>query len=261
MTERIPPLEGGRNFRDLGGYPTEDGRVVRWGQLYRSGAMSALTEADYRYLASLRIAAICDFRATRERDSEPTLWPGPDAPAMYARDYDMRMASVRAAVDQGERTAAAMETAMIGFYADLAYEHAESYQLLFNAMLEGRLPLVFNCSAGKDRTGVAAALILSLLGVPREHILDDYSLSEKLVDFEGLAARAGASDTATGFTSLKRFTPEARAPLLRSNPAYLIHALEEIERREGSIANFLQSQFGVGPRETEALRGALLQPA
>jgi protein-tyrosine phosphatase len=260
MGERVLPLEGGRNFRDLGGYATTDGRRVRWGRLYRSGALSDLTQADHRYLADLGIAAVCDFRATSERASEPTRWPG-EPPMTYARDYESMGSKLRASLAEGHMTAETMEAAMIGFYEDIAYDHVESYRMMFSAMLEHRFPLVFNCSAGKDRTGMAAALILELLGVPRAQILLDYSLSETLYDFERLAVKAGASETATGFSSLKRLTPEVRAPLLRSNPAYLAHALDELERREGSVAGFLEAHIGVGPREAEALREVLLERA
>jgi protein-tyrosine phosphatase len=256
--ERTLPLEGGRNFRDLGGYPTEDGRTVRWGQLYRSGALSELTPADYRHLAGLGIATICDFRANGERTSEPTLWPGANAPVIHARDYEMGTPHVRAALKNPDRTVELMKAAMMSFYADLPYDHMESYRRMFGELVAGRVPLVFNCSAGKDRTGVAAALILSVLGVARETILADYSLSEQLVDYDGLATRTDTGGTSTGFSALSRFPQDIRAPLLRSDPAYLSFALEEIERRDGSVADYLRSQLGVGPQEVTALRDLLL---
>jgi protein-tyrosine phosphatase len=150
---------------------------------------------------------------------------------------------------------------MHGFYADLPYDHSECYARMFGELLAGRTPLVFNCSAGKDRTGVAAALIFSALGVPREHILHDYSLSEQIVDYDALASGANVSRTATGFSALRSVPKEIRTPMLRSDPEYLAAALDEIVRRDGSVAGYLKSQVGVGREEAETLRGLLLQDA
>ena len=83
------PLQGGRNFRDLGGYPTVDGRRVKWGRLFRSGTMAFLTDSDYDFLSNLGIAAVCDLRSTGEREAEPTQWrtdPPAEYVAIYAKD-------------------------------------------------------------------------------------------------------------------------------------------------------------------------------
>jgi protein-tyrosine phosphatase len=153
-----------------------------------------------------------------------------------------------------------IRTAMLGFYEELPYDHAESYQFLFEELLAGNVPLVFNCAAGKDRTGVAAALVLGALGVPRDHILEDYSLTERLVDFEALVMQGDASDQTTGFNAIRALPREIRAPVLRSDPDYLASALDAIDRREGSLDDFLARQFGVGLGEREALRELLLEP-
>ena len=83
---RVLPLEGGRNFRDLGGYETEDGRRVRWCRLFRSGAMARLTPSDYSYLSTLGIRVVCDFRSRAERADEPTRWLADPAPRFLAWD-------------------------------------------------------------------------------------------------------------------------------------------------------------------------------
>src|SRR5471032_2394913 len=77
--QRVLPLVGGRNFRDIGGYRAMDGRQVRWGSVYRSGALSYLTTEDYTHLTPLRIRVICDFRTACEREREPTQWPDSNA--------------------------------------------------------------------------------------------------------------------------------------------------------------------------------------
>jgi protein-tyrosine phosphatase len=261
MSQRLLPLEGGRNFRDMGGYGTDDGRVVRWGRLFRSGAMSELTEADRRYLADLGIAVICDFRTTGERVDEPTLWPGEAGPVIRARDYEINASNMRRAAESGGPTDQVMQEAMKGFYADLPYGHLESYQIMFGELLAGNVPLVINCSAGKDRTGVGAALLLSALGVRWDEIVHDYSLSDQLVDFEAVATRAGATESTTGFAAIAKMSREVRSPMLRSDPIYLVAMREEVERREGTLANYLKTHLDIGARETKALQDLLLQSA
>src|SRR5512145_712402 len=94
QVNRLLPLEGGRNFRDLGGYATRDGRRVRWGRVYRSGVMSYLTDADRTRLDALGLRTLCDFRAPGERKREPTNWWSPDVQLLHW-DYDFRNVSLR----------------------------------------------------------------------------------------------------------------------------------------------------------------------
>src|SRR5277367_5117220 len=92
---RMIPLQGGRNFRDLGGYTTVDGRRIRWGRVFRSGAISYLTDRDHEYLKPLGIRTVCDLRSPRERQREPIRW-GSDQPDILEWDYDGRSVSLRA---------------------------------------------------------------------------------------------------------------------------------------------------------------------
>jgi len=257
--ERVLPLAGGRNFRDLGGYRSVDGRMVRWGRLYRSGVMSELTDTDYGYLSSLGIAVICDFRSTPERNAAPDRWVGPNPPQVYTRDYEMDESTLRALASKGGATAADTRAAMIATYVDLPYAFADSYRRMFAEILAHRLPLTFNCSAGKDRSGVAAALILTALDVPHEQVVIDYTLSEKVVNDRRLSQQPPAPHGASGFEFIQKLPPEALAPLGRSDPAYLAAAFTEIERRDGSVANYLSSRLGVGPREVKELQRTLLK--
>jgi protein-tyrosine phosphatase len=91
---RLLPLQGGQNFRDLGGYRTRDSRTVRWGVLFRSGAMNALTPADFAYLGRLGIRTVCDFRSTDERNAAPVQWPVNVSPKIFGDDYKMDMAGL-----------------------------------------------------------------------------------------------------------------------------------------------------------------------
>jgi protein-tyrosine phosphatase len=260
--ERLLPLQGGRNFRDLGGYRASDGRRVKWGQVFRSGTMAQLTDSDYELLSTLGIRVVCDFRATDEREREPTVWRTSGTKADYrTRDYKLE-SSLSAVMRGGTPTPDTIKAAMTNFYGELAYTHADSFRTMFKALAAGQVPLAFNCSAGKDRTGLAAALLLTLLGVPRETVVDDYALSERIVDYEaefvGKGKQTGvAKPNAAG--SLAHLPPEVRAPLLRSDPDYIRAALKSIEQREGSIDAYFQRVLNITQDEQARIRELLLE--
>jgi protein-tyrosine phosphatase len=181
VAERLLPLEGGRNFRDLGGYSGHGGKTIAWGRLYRSGVMNELTAADRAYLASLGIATICDLRSAEELKSEPSAMTAADGADIITFDYDMRqtMASLGALMTAKTREEAV--TAFAAGYVGMTDFLAPHYTDLFARLVREEVPLAVNCSAGKDRTGIAAALILSVLGTPRDEVIADYALSETYV--------------------------------------------------------------------------------
>jgi protein-tyrosine phosphatase len=260
--ERLLPLQGGRNFRDLGGYRTSDGRRVKWGQVFRSGTMAQLTDADYQLLSTLGIRVVCDFRATDEREREPTIWRTSGTQADYrTRDYALE-SSLSGVMRQGAPTPEAIKAAMTAFYGELAYTHADSFRTMFKALAAGEVPLAFNCSAGKDRTGLAAALLLTMLHVPRESVVEDYALSERIVDYEaefiGKGKQTGMAKPGAA-SSLAHLPPEVRAPLLRSDPDYIRAALKSIEQREGSIGAYFQRVLNITNDEQARIRELLLE--
>lgn len=250
IAERLLPLQGGRNFRDLGGYGTTDGRRVRWGRLYRSGSMASLTDSDYRYLARLGIRTVCDFRSNSERNAEPTLWKATPTAEIVTWDYEMASQAgelvklIRAGV-----TAERMNLVMAGFYGSLPYEYAERYRRMFGELVAGSVPLAFNCSAGKDRTGVAAVLILSALGVPRETVIDDYLLSNVYLPPESGAKAVAAMGMPTEIAKL----------LGGVERSWIEATLATVERQDGSIESYLEKRLGVGPAEIARLRSLYLE--
>lgn len=263
---RLLPLEGGRNFRDLGGYPTSDGRHVRWGRVFRSGMMADLTDADYDYLSALGIRVVCDFRSDAERSAEPTDWRA--TPAIDYRTWDYReddgtgglqLSEVLSRPDvTPEQVAAAMEDG----YPNIAEAHSEKYSEVFHRLAAGELPLAFNCSAGKDRAGTAAALILSALGVPREIVVEDYALSERVVDYEAelLARDDGDEDgDRTLYAIMAQRQAELIRPLLRSDPAYIRRTFAYLDETYGGVMGYIRSELQMDDSELERMRAALLE--
>lgn len=255
---RLLPLEGGRNFRDMGGYTTADGRTVKWGTLFRSGTMYKLTTDDYRYLGNLGIQVVCDLRSNAERESEPTKWAAGDT-EYRSFDYGMEMGGGLMQLFQKEGiTPEEVSEAMAGSYREIAYEHASRYIEIFDELAKGRTPLAFNCSAGKDRAGTAAALILAALGVSEEKIIEDYSLSEKYVDYMAEFKESGEEDPDGPVAFLSKLPEELVAPLMRSDPKYIRTAFAQIKKDHGSVLNFIQTELGVDDAELEAIRNRLL---
>jgi protein-tyrosine phosphatase len=255
---RLLPLQGGHNFRDLGGYATADGRRVRWRHLFRSGTLAHLTQSDRDALAALGVRAICDLRASSEREAEPSAWAPADGRVLswdYAADSGAVMDAFRAGVPSAERVRAAVAQ----FYLDAPEDFAERFAALFHLMSTERVPLVIHCSAGKDRTGVTAAIVLRALGVPAATVIEDYVLTDRMIDLESLygSGRFGGGGT-WGFVS--RLPTELRAPLIASEPAYIEGMLQRLDERYGSVENYLARRLGLAHGALRPLREAYLDP-
>lgn len=249
--ERIIALEGSRNFRDLGGYPTADGRTVRWGLLFRSGALSGLTEAGWEQLRVRNICTVCDFRTERERGAEPFAYRDHESLTYWAHDYQVSFAELGEMLKSGLCSAEAAREGMIAGYRTLPFQMAPAYRELFAYLKAGRVPLVFNCAAGKDRAGTAAALILSALGVPREIVVEDYVLTNTAYDLEALLLKRRAD-------YLENYPQGVGAAVARADPAYIEAALDMVAAGAGGLAGFLETQLDVDAAALRAIRDRLL---
>lgn len=131
---------------------------------------------------------------------------------------------------------------------------------MFSKLAAGQAPLAFNCSAGKDRTGVGAALLLTTLGVPWTTVLGDYTLTDDVINFETILQRSPKGKPPAGFNEVSQLSKDARAQLQRADPLYLQTAFSTIKRQEGSIAAFVRGRLGVSDDEVRSLRANLLRP-
>jgi protein-tyrosine phosphatase len=254
--ERVLPLDGGSNFRDLGGYRTTDGAPVAWGRLYRSAVMAGLTPDDFQRLGALGIETVCDFRSTDERQRDPVTWPAGVQPTVLATDYGLDMGAIAALFRSGPVTADKTKAAMEGFYAEMPFTFAEQYARMMRQLVDGKAPLAFNCSAGKDRTGLAAALLLTALGVPYETAVTDYLLSNET--YRPRPPVAGGDDpTARMFASMPK---DALQALMGVDRRYLDASFKAIEAR-GGMDRYLADQLKLSPADLETLRKRYLDPA
>lgn len=241
------------NLRDLGGVRTAGGETVRRGRVYRSAALTDLAGGPLDAVRALGIRTIVDLRRNTERQACPTPWEAMGCADYWSRDYDYSDADHHARMRKPDFTATDAHAAMLALYAALPYEQAESYTRLFRAIADGEGPVLFHCAVGKDRTGVAAALILTAAGVSREGVLADYVATD---DFD-----LKASPHARGWPEHSGARKVAFAPLLGVDPAYLDAMFDALERQSGTIETYLRDTLGLSEAEREALHAQLVEPA
>ncbi|MEJ7934435.1 tyrosine-protein phosphatase [Sphingobium sp. AN558] len=252
--DRRVPIATAFNLRDFGGYATTDGRTVRRGMLYRCGTMSLLTDEDANQLRALGIRAICDFRRPSERREEPTRWHGDDVD-YHCRDFNTSTGVLGEMLRGKAVTQEEMRQAMIALYREIAMEYAPSYRAMFDQILAGRVPILINCSAGKDRTGVGAALILAALGVPRATIVEDYMLTNAHADWDWRLS-LGESRLAHAHRTMK----EVIAPVLTADALYIETLFETLDATHGGVEAYLEQVLGVDTPARAAMRDILLEP-
>ncbi len=250
LAERLLPLQGGNNFRDLGGYAAAKGRAVKWGMLYRSGTMVDLTSNDYHYLDSLGIRVVCDFRSTEERTSEPTQWQSSTAPQRKETDYVLDMKILGAGLAKPNLSPADARQVFADFYKEVPFTFAAQYKEMFAELLAGHAPLAFNCSAGKDRTGVASALLLRALGVSHEDIIADYLLSNQY--YKQRPSKPGATDATSRM--LASLPVDVLKVLMGVDAQYVDAAFAAINERHGSFENYMAKELGVDAAGMQKLR-------
>ena len=241
-------LTGAPNFRDFGGYRTSDGHNVRSHILYRSSALAPLTPVDWIKVDGLGIQGVYDLRTVSERQSKPDGWPHPPATVYGSPKPDLSglFGDIRAAGNSPARARAAF----LRFYAAAPFAYAGEYAAIFHALAQNQVPVLIHCTAGKDRTGVAAALLLEALRVPRATILADYAMTETLTPPPPPHPPMGGP--------APTMAPAVAKMLWRADPAYVEAALQAVQRRYGSIDAYMRGALKMTPVEIASLRHNLL---
>ncbi|MEN3952891.1 tyrosine-protein phosphatase [Iodidimonas sp. SYSU 1G8] len=250
LPQRLAPLTGATNFRDLGGYEAADGRTVKWRHLYRSNSLAALTDEDLEHVGGLNIRLICDLRRDEECTEAPTRLPKVNAPEILqlAIGPERKDSKLYEYLASGDATESQMRAVMQDIYREFAIKFAPQYaEFMRRVARADQLPLLFHCAAGKDRTGFAAALILETLGVSRETILEDYALTNQYLK----------RNVAERFPHLK--SPELFHTMMAANPDYLLASYAAVDDAYGSFDGYLTDGLGVSAKTREELRGLLLE--
>ncbi|OLO28187.1 hypothetical protein BTR23_18070 [Alkalihalophilus pseudofirmus] len=251
---RVIPLEGAVNFRDMGGYPTFDGRKVKWGQFFRSGALNDLTENDVEYLQRLGIKRICDLRRSIETQAKPNpRIPGVDyihLPVIPENNEKEQVRQIGELSLHGDKIILGEPGEMLLRLNRVIAHQTEAYtQLLKMLFEEERVPLVIHCVAGKDRTGVCSSLILLTLGVPEEIVIKDFTYTNQF--FDQLKQRLV---TKRFLEKAQGENPQSIDALIEARPDYLKAFLKEIEEHYGSFDAYLYENLGISKNDRKDIQ-------
>ncbi|MGC9496566.1 tyrosine-protein phosphatase [Streptomyces sp. WG7] len=264
MTQQVPSTEpelaGVRNFRDVGGLPTVDGRRVRQGVLFRSGHLAHATGEDAAFLASLGLHTIFDFRNAADQKLE-----GPDVELPGVRNVNLPLSDpadgaefwkmVRDGdLDQLREILADGKGAnrMIDSYRMIIKERTAEHSRVLHALAEDSVPALMHCAAGKDRAGLSIAVTLLALGVEREAVVDDY-LKSNAAHRRYKVRRSSSAASA--------YSPEVMellSPLFDARVEYLAAAFETVEETWGGVDAYLEKGLRITPETRERLRERML---
>lgn len=224
---RLLPLEGAYNVRDMGGYALGGGRRFIWGKVFRSGDLDALTPDDLAILAARGLRTVVDFRDDAERLNAPDKLP-PTVKDVYALPIQPGALSALRSLPADADQVVMMQV----LYRALVREATDEYREFFRVLAhDASAPVLFHCSAGKDRTGLGAALLLVALGADREVIYHDYLLSAEYLK--------------------EKYRPyledPAQANLFTVRREYLEAAFAEMDEHYGGAENYIVRELGADP--------------
>ena len=255
-------LKAAPNFRDVGGLPAADGRMLCTGMVYRSGALDELDAGDVARLRTLGIRLCLDLRSRSERIGSPSCWPEDCVPRILALEVatDIRVLDRELAdwlAEHPDRDGA--ERLMRGIYRSMPLSCAQVLTRLFAELLESddSRPVVIHCAAGKDRTGFIVAMLLKALGVADADVFADYLESNKHYDHSRQDSKISALlQGMLGFA----LAPEALKAVTCADRLYLAGAFEEIDKSFGTVDRYLESCAGLDAARRERLQRILLAP-
>jgi protein-tyrosine phosphatase len=249
--ERLLPLDHGSNFRDIGGYSAAGGKHVRWGMIYRSGGTPLLEESDLARVKAIGLVNMVDLRSNEERVLAPSRIEGVPYSAV---GYSLKslMPNILAGT-----TVHSMEASYRNFPALLAPQ----LRILFTQLASGAQPVVYNCSAGQDRTGFATAMVLSALGASPSEILADYQLSTAYRRPENEMPKIDPDvhrkkTVALFFAKAMQQQGSAAPTLLKTEDGtpFLHFAFDEVVKHWGSVDAYLEKEVGVSIEDRKKLK-------
>lgn len=239
------PLEGLSNFRDLGGYEAADGRTVKWRRIFRSDTLAGLSDNDIREVERLGVVAACDLRYGDERRNEPSRLLSHPTIEVLELGFDERPGeSFLDSLQAFEDAADAARDYLLDNYRQYPFMYAPAYRHIFDRLLDGDR-IVIHCTAGKDRAGLASAMVLTVLGVAPDTVLSDYLLTNQHWD-RGGRERPGMD-------------PDTVAMIFSAREDYFQSAFNAISDRYDTLEDYLQREIGLSPDERAQLQHMYLE--
>ena len=235
-------LQGASNFRDLGGYATRDGHRVRWRQIFRSNHLGHLTASDVEVVRGLGVRSAFDFRGVEERAAAACVI---EEIAVHSLPIEPTVvAALRARLQARALSSADALEIMRESYRNYVRQNTHSFRELFAHLLEDRAPLVIHCTAGKDRTGFACALLLQALGVPADVIAEDYLLTNRFYRRDPNSSPDLPDDVRQAIGSVEA--------------SFLAAGLDTVRADYGDLENYFRNGLGLGGPELNELRARYL---
>jgi protein-tyrosine phosphatase len=252
VTNRQFDFEKIVNFRDLGGIKTMDGRTVKWGKIFRSDNLSKLKTSEFEKFNDLNIKSVVDLRTDHEiKGKEDHLPPGVKyAHSPTVKDNEGELALLRKKVINGEISEQQAIDKTIGFYHDAVTVNLASLPGIIGQIAASSDPVLYHCSAGKDRTGIVSALILSILNVDRETIMQEYLMSNyyRKRKTEKMLGKAKLGKIIKPKLDLK-----AIEVFMSVDKAFLNAFFEVVDKEYGGTDAFIQNQLGIGKEERQRI--------
>lgn len=255
--DRFVNVEGSVNLRDFGGYSTVDGKQVKRGLLFRCGSMAHIPEHAFDDFAALDIGVICDLRSAEEAEESPTPESKPFDCRVHIPIWPGSSMQFQESIKEAPPTATDFIDFMARVTREIARDHVEAYKQLMRELIETENGFLLHCSAGKDRTGFGSAIILSLVGVDRETILQDYLISNEAKELaERMKERMLENAKKEGFEG--KMDDRIIEVLSGVREEYLHGAFEEIDNHYGGIHGYLEA-VGISASDEKHLLDRLLE--
>ena len=244
LAQRHIPLNGASNFRDLGGYKGHQGRSVKWRKIFRSDHLAALDDHDLKQLQNIGVRRAFDFRGVHESQAQSYAWPNIQRHSLSIEPTVVQRLQAQHLTGKPLTAADALD-AMQTTYRDFVKADSHRFAELFDHLLATPDPLLFHCTAGKDRTGLAAALILSALGVSEDDIWKDYLLTNQLY-----------KRNSTGAIAL---SPDVLKIVWEVQESFLQASLDVIHQEHGGMHNYLTQKLKLSPAALQKLQTTYLE--
>ena len=263
QNKRLIPIIGIKNLRDMGGYKSRSGESFKWGKLYRSGRPSELEAETHAEMAALNIGTVVDFRSEKEKNNSPIVWNqhwqpnykevpiGGNAAAWVKELFEKLSTSPFPAKELNDQFILAFQTIPI--------ENIDGLKALFDVLIDDAQDdqaALFHCTAGKDRTGIAGALIMKALDMHNDDIMADFLMTNHAVDLKASSKELAewASDKAG-----RTIEPDAVLPLVGVKESFLEAAYKKIDQEFGSMDNYLRTGMGLEDDRLDILKRKFLQ--
>lgn len=243
-TQRLVHVKGALNFRDIGGYKTNEGKHVKWNKVFRSASIAELTDSDMDTLRNKRIYTVIDLRGSKESAAAPDR-------LLKGTDYTLSPAGSDS-IPSGAQMIAYLKKGdfLDEFYGDGGIRYfGERYKPVFQKLLNlnDTTALLYHCTGGRDRTGMATALFLYTLGVPKETIEADFTASNVyLLPMMGKIFEPMAKASGIDRDEIKK--------KMELRPELLQIFFKSIEKKYGSVENFMEKEMGIGKKERAILK-------